>query len=59
MKARVLHADLVRGRLLVYFDDGTAALFDPNFLYSKRQSEGNKIMPDDDADNGLDESIPL
>jgi hypothetical protein len=37
----MLRADLVRGRLLVYFDDGTAALFDPKFLYANRESEGN------------------
>jgi len=50
MKARVLRADAVRGRLLVYFDDGTVALFDPDFLYANRNREGNEIIPNEDTD---------
>ena len=50
MKATVLRADIVRGRLLVYFNDGTVALFDPAFLYANRNSDGNEIMPNEDTD---------
>jgi hypothetical protein len=50
MKATVLRADVVKGRLLVYFKDGTIALFDPAFLYANRNSDGNEIIPNEDAE---------
>ncbi len=50
MKATVLRADVVKGGLLVYFNDGTIALFDPAFLYANRKSDGNEIMPNEDPD---------
>ena len=50
MKATVLRADVVKGGLLVYFNDGTIALFDPAFLYANRNSDGNEIMPIEDPE---------
>ena len=41
---KVVVADVCRGDLLVYFADGTAAMFRPQFLYAVRDQDGNRTL---------------
>ncbi len=48
MTATVTHIDLSDGKVVVHFDNGEAALFDPGFLFENRNSNGNRIVANDD-----------
>jgi hypothetical protein len=37
--------DLIDGKVLVSFHDGTAILFDVQFLYDHRNDEANQVLP--------------
>jgi hypothetical protein len=44
MKAIIRNIDLVRDKVLVTFGDGTATMFDAQFLYAHRNDEGNESL---------------
>jgi hypothetical protein len=45
MEAIVKSVDSVGGKVLVSFADGSAVLFDGDFLYSHRNDEQNQSLP--------------
>jgi hypothetical protein len=47
MNASAIAVDLVRGDVLVNFSDGTAAIFNAEFLYVHRSDSNNKCLPDE------------
>ena len=44
MNVKVIDADVISHGVLIYFEDGTAALFDADFLHAHRDSCGNGIV---------------
>ena len=44
MKVKAIDADVISHGVLIYFEDGTAALFDAEFLHRHRDSCGNTIV---------------
>lgn len=45
LKAVVKDVDCTDDKILVSFHDGTAILFDVQFLYDHRNDEGNQTLP--------------
>ncbi len=45
MRGIIKDVDLSEGMVLITFADGTAALFDAEFLYAHRDGEGNEPLP--------------
>ena len=43
--------DFVGGKVLVTFTDGTAALFNAEFLYAHRSNDGNTPLPPEPGEN--------
>ena len=44
MNATIKNVDLVSGKVLVTFGDGTATMFDAEFLYNRRHDKGNEPL---------------
>jgi hypothetical protein len=51
MKATIKDVDFVDGKVLVTFGDGTATLFDAEFLYVHRSKSGNTPLPPEKGEN--------
>jgi hypothetical protein len=49
VKATVISVDIVRGGMIINFGDGTAALFDAQFLYAHRNEGNNTLLPDSES----------
>jgi hypothetical protein len=49
MNPTVTGTDFVRTGVLVKFSDGIHAFFNTDFLYSHRNDEGNKALPDEET----------
>jgi hypothetical protein len=49
MTPTVTGSDFARDGVLVTFSDGVDAFFTTGFLYSHRNDEGNKSLPDDET----------
>jgi hypothetical protein len=45
MSTIIRDVDLVEGKVLVTFGDGTATMFNAQFLYVHRNDEGNEALP--------------
>jgi len=45
MEVIIKDVDSVHGKVLVSFADGSAGLFDANFLYSHRDDVENQLLP--------------
>jgi hypothetical protein len=45
MSTIIADVDCVNDKVLVSFGDGTATLFDAQFLYLHRNDEGNEALP--------------
>ena len=57
MGATIRDVDLVGDRVLVTFGDGTATMFNAEFLYVHRNKEGNEMLsPGADQDGWIQES---
>ena len=51
MSAIIRDVDIVGDRVLITFGDGTATMFDADFLYVHRNNEGNEeLSPGADED---------
>ena len=51
MNAKIVSVDLAEAHLLVNYSDGSAALFDGEFLYAHRNDSGNQQMPAEYVDD--------
>ena len=48
MKVKAIDADVTSQGVVIYFEDGTAALFDADFLHAHRDSCGNRIVTEEE-----------
>jgi hypothetical protein len=47
MKPTISNVDIVDNAVLVTFSDGTAALFDADFLYAHREEQGSDTLTEE------------
>lgn len=51
MTSIIRDVDLVGGRVLVTFSDGTATIFTAAFLYDHQNNDGNESLPPEPDEN--------